>query len=399
MLVLRNCRLVGALTEDVSLDSADILIRAGLIASIDPCGARYDGEFTELDINGATVLPGLIDAHVHLHYTRPTQPDSFFVDPCTRSFDVLTYAQYLLSLGITTVRDCGDDMYYPSVAVRNAIAQGIVTGPRILCCGLTLNPTECGTESYTNMMFIVDSAEDARKGVRTNWQKGADFIKLYGSGSMMTVGAEPGMLIMEEDEIRAAVQAAKRRGIYCAIHAHGEEAIDVAVRSGVRTIEHASFITEETLCYMDGRDDCGIVPTLFVTSDLLSGHGDSADMSAAAYQKVSSCVDHIRSSLRNAYKNHDVLIGWGTDTRMSSYKATPCMEFKMRKEFLGCDNIDILKQATINSARLIRVDDKVGTVKVGKCADLIIVNGDPVADIECMYTPPAGVIKGGAVIR
>ena len=125
MLVLRNCRLVGALTEDVSLDSADILILAGLIASIDPCGARYDGEFTELDINGATVLPGLIDAHVHLHYTRPTQPDSFFVDPCTRSFDVLTYAQYLLSLGITTVRDCGDDMYYPSVAVRNAIAQGI----------------------------------------------------------------------------------------------------------------------------------------------------------------------------------------------------------------------------------------------------------------------------------
>jgi len=398
MFVLRNCAFVEALTEDTKLKTGDILMRDGKIERIEPCGSAFEGEYEEMDVKGATVLPGIIDMHVHLHYTHALQAEAWFVDPATRTFDCLKYAQHLLNIGVTTVRDAGDDKFRPATAVKNAIAQGLVSGPRIIDAGMILCPTEIGTEIFENITMYVDSPMEMRKAVRLNFQKGAEFIKLYGSGSMMSSGSEPGMRIMEEDEIREAVKIAASKNSYCAIHCHGSEAIDLAVRCGVRTIEHASFIGDKTLQTMDGRTDVGIVPTLAVLRDITENTDSSSDYGSFVIEKTRRRMEEIAKALKNAYR-YDILIGWGTDVQLAAYQKFPGMEFKMRKELLGYANTDILKQATLNSARLIMKDDQIGSIKVGKCADLIVVNGNPVEDISVMYTPPAHVFKDGKQIR
>jgi imidazolonepropionase-like amidohydrolase len=228
--------------------------------------------------------------------------------------------------------------------------------------------------------------------------KGADFIKLYGTGSMMAKGSEPGVQIMDDDEILEAVRVAESKGSYCAMHAHGTKAIDAAVHCGVSTIEHASFIGEETLKYMDGRTDCGIVPTLATVWDIIENTDPTTDYGSYVIAKVKELVSEISSCLSNACKNHDVLVGWGTDTPMSAYLNDPGMEFRVRKQLLDCSNIDLLKQATINSAKIMRLDDSIGSIKEGKCADLIVLKGDPVADISVMNEKPVHVIKSGKLI-
>jgi imidazolonepropionase-like amidohydrolase len=398
MLILRNCSFVEALTEGTDLKTGDILMKDGTIEQIEPCGSAFEGRYEEMDVHGATVMPGLIDMHVHLFYTRALQAEARFVEPAMRVFDCLRYAQHLLNIGVTTLRDAGDDEFRPATAVKNAVNQGIVIGPRILDSGMILCPTEIGTELFENITRYVDSPMEMRKAVRYNFQKGAQFIKLYGSGSIMSAGSEPGLRIMEEDEIREAVKIAASKNSYCAIHSHGSEAIDLAVRCGVRTVEHASFISDKTLQYMDGRTDVGIVPTLAVLKKLTENTDTNSDYGSFVVEKTRRVMNDIVKALKNAYR-YNILIGWGTDVPLAAYQKFPGAEFQMRKELLDYANIDILKQATINGARLIMKDDQIGSLKVGKCADLIVVNGDPVQDIRVMYTPPAHVFKDGKLIR
>lgn len=395
MIILRNCRFVEALTEETDLKIGDILVENGIIKDIAPVGTINNIGYKELDVKGSTVMPGLIDMHVHLSFVRPSQAEILLLSKPSFAFDCLKYAQFLLNIGITTVRDVGDDISFPTVALRNAIEEGVVVGPSVIASGATLCPHEPGVEIMENLLEYVNGPIEMRRLVRKNFQKGADFIKLYGSGSMMSQGGDPGVRILEEDEISEAVKIASIRGSYVAMHAHGAEAIDVGVKSGVRTIEHASLISDETLQYMNGRQDVGIVPTLAILHDLIVGdHQEFPE----AVKKINKVKDNVKNSLKNAC-NYDVLIGWGTDVSYASYKKDPGLEFKMRKEFLEYSNVEILKQATINSAKLLMLDDKIGTVKVGKHADLIVVNGDPTEDISVMYNPPAHVIKGGNLIR
>lgn len=393
-LVLRNCRLVPELTEGTGLAAADLVIEGERIREIVACGTLVDGEYQEMDVGGRTVMPGLIDMHVHLFMGRTYTGDPV-PTPCSRAFDCLKYAQFLLDIGITTIRDVGDDENYPTIALRNAINADDIVGPRMKCSGLTMIPPERGIDSMLHMCGIFSGPEDLRRMVRENFMKGADFVKLYGTGSMISPGSTPGRRILEEDEILEAVTLASRKGSYCACHCHGTEAIDVMLECGVRTIEHASLIAEETLRKMDGRSDVGIVPTVAVTSEevlLADGEDD------AVLERFESVRAQMYECLGRA-KNYDVLIGWGTDMSLSAYQAYPYMEFKVRKEMLGYENLEILKQATINSARLMGLDGDIGSVKAGKYADLIIVDGDPVADISVMYRSPMHVIKGGSVIR
>jgi len=397
MLLIKNCRFIPELTEGTALREGDLLIKDGKIEAILPSGAKPCNAGT-IDVNGATVMPGLIDMHVHLFFTHDLQAESLLVDPCTRSFECLRYAQYLLQIGVTTVRDAGEDEYYPSVAVRNAIDAGIVEGPRVVCAGMTLCPTEAGYDLFRNTTCRVDGVLEMRKAVRTNFMKGAQYIKLYGSGSMMAKSGEPGMQIMDEDEICEAVRVASSKGSYCAMHAHGTRAIDSAVRCGVRTIEHASYIGEETLCFMDGRTDCGIVPTLATLRHIIHNTDPNTDYGSYVIEKVKASMGDIACHLKNAYKNHDVLIGWGTDTPIRAYTDDPGMEFRTRKQLLDCTNIDLLKQATINSAKLMGLEDSIGSLKAGKCADMIVVEGDPVSDIAVMYNKPKYVIMNGQIV-
>lgn len=186
------------------------------------------------------------------------------------------------------------------------------------------------------------------------------FLKLYGSASMHAPGRETGIPIIEPEEIRAAVRVAQNYNTYVAIHCHGARAIDNAVRAGVHTVEHAS--NEETQI------------------------------------RLGKIKDRVIASLKNAYQ-HNILIGWGTDVIRDYYVDRPDTEFRLCKEWLEYSDEDIIKQATVNSARLMYMDDRIGTIKAGKDADVILVKGDPSRDIRVMYQKPLHVIKGGKLVR
>lgn len=390
MLLLKNCKLVSELTEGTDLTMADVVLDGKIIANVAPCGSIAEDGCEVMDLKGATLLPGLINAHAHLFMADHPKAYWEYLPVSERAMNSLRFAQYLLDNGYTTVRDCGDD-HFCSVAVRNQINAGYFKGPDVICSGPTIMPSEIGCEGLEWMCRFCDTPMDYRVAARDAFKNGAEFVKIYGTGSMICPGSVPGARIMMADEIREAVAVAKVKQSYAAIHCHGAECIDLAVENGVRTIEHATFIEEETLKKMDGRTDVGLILTVSLVYNWLKMDPIPADKKET--------IDHMVASLRNAYHNHDVLIGWGTDIDMPIQMQEVGGEFRLRKELLDFSNIDMLKQATINSAKLLMIDHKVGSIKVGKQADLVVIDGDPVKDISLMYTAPAHVIKSGTLIR
>ncbi len=416
MLIVKNCKFISELLEGSTVQKGTLYLEDGKIVKIASAeeiiqeeseakpaeAAKLFSEAPEpvtiLDVDGATVMPGMIDMHTHLQMGNSYDSDLSSVQPTipSETLDCLRFAQEFLKMGYTTVRDCGDVAGNPTFAVRNAIQSGYIKGPRLICSGVTLCPHERGIyDTATGGARFVDSPMEMRKAVRTVIGEGADMVKIYGSGSMLSPGSLADLKILEEDEIQEAVKIATSKGTYVACHCHAEEAIDICARNGVRTMEHASFISEETCKRLAGKEDQGIVITLACTEpDVHIADGYGAEVQAR-FDKVSSRVYHC---LRNAY-DHGVLIGWGTDCSLNAYQKYPQAEFRARKERLGFENIDILKQCTINSAKLLGLEEEIGTIKVGKAADLIVVDGDPVADITVMYQLPKHVIKGGELIR
>lgn len=401
--VLKHCRLIQELSEEGAPAFADVVISDGIIASIKESDTEaYEG-IDSVDLKEKTLMPGIIDAHIHLSMTETNPAEANYVDPCTRTLRDLKYAGYLLDIGVTTVRDCGEDRYFSVTALRNGINEGIVQGPHIYTSGITMTPTNAGgtpdSEFGYMVPYNVDSREDMRRAVRINFAHGADFIKLYGTGSMMGKGSVPGIGIMEDDEILEAVRIAAENETYCAIHCHGAKAIVQALKCGVRTIEHASFIDEEGLDLLSGRKDAGIIPTLSVTMELIEHTDPDSEYGKHVISKVSALLEQIRTCLNGAYQRGDILIGWGTDQSLAAYVREPGSEFRHRHDFLGWKNIDILKQATISSAVLMGIDDHTGSVAAGKDADLIAVEGDPAEDITIMYQKPEHVFLRGRMIR
>ncbi len=382
MFVLKNCKLIPELTEGTELIVADIVMEGNQISAIVPCGTEHAASAEVWDLEGKTVLPGLINGHLHLF-----GGDDIMNIPTGISAPLygLRFAQFLLKNGYTTVRNCSDYREFSIITLRNEINAGHFVGPTIISSGPLVAPTEIPSD--IPWCSYCDTVDDVRRVVRRNLANGADFTKIYASGTMLAPGkSNPDICIMSEDEITESVKISEMKGTYVAAHCHSSKAIDACVRCGVRTIEHATFITEETLQRMDGRTDVGIIITMSPFATLVKKD---------IYKPI---ADRMNECLKNIYR-HDVIIGWGTDIGLEAQTQEVGAEFRLRKEWLGFDNLDLLKQATINTAKLLMIDDEVGTVRVGKKADLVIIDGDPVEDISLMYTAPAGVIKNGTVVR
>lgn len=389
-LLIKNCSFVPELTEGYAGTCGDVLVEDGKIAAI---GENLtDAEARVLDIGGKTLIPGIIDMHVHL---GPVHGD---VRVAGKSiFESYKFAKYLMSIGVTTVRDCGNDYFLPATALREAIKEGLLRGPRILSSGNTLSTTAVGNEYYTAFITEHDGPVAMRKAARDTFKKGADFIKMTGSGSIMSPGSDPGMRILEDDEILEVVKIANLFNSHVAVHAHGADAVYHCIKCGVRTVEHASFIDQRSIDLLKGNDEQGITMTLSVLLSGLDANESSDPTFAYVNELTARIAGTVKSCLKNAY-DQGVLIGWGTDIELQAYQRDPGMEFRARKE-LGIADLDILKQATINSAKLLMLDDVIGTVKVGKAADLIVVDGKPQEDISCMYHPPVHVVCAGRLVE
>lgn len=392
MLVLRNARIIQELTPGFDGNMADIVVDGERIVEILPAKTAKGADV--LDMTGNTVMPGLIEAHLHLDlsgmdvYEENVMPDVY------RGMRALKLAQDNLRRGYTTVRDLGDRNNIV-LYVAKAIKEGLVVGPDILASGKIITPTECGNEYFGGMYLEADSPAEFRKAVRKQYQLGADWIKVMATGAVMNPGGSPGEPIIMEDEMRAVCETANYVGKPVAIHCHGVEGTKMAIRCGVRTVEHSSIMDDECIRMYLASDQTFPIPTLAPMTNFVEF---SEDKPKFYVEKASGIRKQMIESMRAAYAA-GVKLGWGTDAGVYvGSHGDGIYEFRIRVNELEFSPKDCLIQATKNNSEILMIDHEVGTIEEGKKANIIAVKGNPDENINSLEDIQL-VIKGGKVVN
>jgi len=381
-----------------------IRIEDDRIAAVEPWSPPPAGA-TIIDWSGMTVLPGLIDMHTHLADWGQT---SNIAEPLLHSQQEVAligaeHARVTLRAGFTTVHDVGCYRAFSDVALRDAINAGWVEGPRMNVVGAYITVPGGGGE-VTGLAADVVVPADMRVGVVTDandaklktaylFTHGVDTIKMIATGAVLAEGTEPGQLELSEEEMRAVVAEAANRGGYATAHAHGAEGIKAAIRSGVRSIEHASLIDDEGIALAKAR---GVWLVMDVyNGDYIAEVGTKEGWPQGYLRKNRETTDAQRAGFRKAVKA-GVHIAFGTDAGVYPHGLNARQFAYMVKN--GMTPMQAIQAATIEGARLLRWDKDVGTIAPGRFADMVAVKGDPLADVRVLEKVDA-VMKGGAVVR
>ncbi|MBE7157655.1 MAG: amidohydrolase family protein [Rhodospirillales bacterium] len=403
-LVIKAAHLIDPVAGTVQ-DNVAVVIDGDKIRSVGPA-AQVTGTLPAgakvIDLGKATVLPGLIDCHVHLS----SNPGKYYEGILRQSStDIATimhlYARRTLFAGFTTVRNVGA-VDYLDFALRRAINAGDVVGPRMLCCGVPLSAT--GGHGDLNGMSpslhidtvasdIADGPEAIRKTVRNNVKYGADWIKILASAGVLSEEESVGRPQYSEEEMKAAVDEAKLWGRSVAAHAHGSEAIKMAVRAGVKSIEHCSLVDDEGIRLMKEKD-AWLVPTIYCV-DYVNAEYTKLGFPQHVLDKA-AMVDKQRIETFRKAVQAGVHIAFGTDAGVYPHGQN-AREFHYMVE-RGMTPMAAIQAATTGAAELIGWKDKVGQLAPGYFADLIAVSDDPVANIRTLENVPF-VVKGGVLYK
>jgi imidazolonepropionase-like amidohydrolase len=404
-IVVHAGRLIDGVTK-TPRTNVSILIHDDRITGIQP-GFVTPAGAQVIDLSKSTVLPGLIDCHVHV--TGQFDGGNPIAEAVTETrFDAAVkstaYARRTLLAGFTSVRDVGADTGVV-LALKKQIAKGLIDGPRMWVSGAPLGPTGGHTDQSTGLDpelsdpawadNIVDSPEEARKAVREHKKEGVDLIKIMPSGGVLSVNDDPNRQLMADDEIKAVIDTAHALGLKVAAHAHGKQAIETAVRLGVDSIEHGSFADAQTYQLMK-QHGTYLVPTLLVAQtvyDIAKAHPEQLNPSSAA--KALAVAPRIQKNLHDAYMA-GVKIAFGTDQGFAPH-GTNAREFALMVK-AGMKPMDAIVAATGSAADLIGDTQDIGSVQPGRYADLVAVNGDPLADITQLERVQF-VMKGGAIYK
>ena len=382
-----------------------ILTEDERIARIEPCGATPAGA-ERVDWSGYTVLPGLIDLHTHL---ADAGQDADVALPLKTSPQATALigaqnARTTLLAGFTTVRDVGTYRGLTDVALRDAINPGRVPGPRMFVAGAYITVPGGGGE--LNGVVPNDRASGrhaARRGARCPRKRatraeflfanGVDFLKLIATGAVLAIGTEPGERELTEEQMRAAVEVARAHGCYATAHAHGAEGIKAAIRAGVRSIEHASLIDDEGLRM---AKDAGVwlVMDIF-NGDWIDEVGTREGWPEEYLRKNRETTDVQREGFAKAVKM-GVRIGFGTDAGVYPHGLN-ARQFAYMVRY-GMTPLQAIRSATVEAAALLGHEGEIGSLRAGTFADMIAVEGDPLADVRVLESV-AGVIKGGERVR
>ena len=406
IVAIKAARLIDG-TGKPTIANAVIVVNDNMITAVGttaqikiPNGAKV------IDLGNTTLLPGFIDSHTHVI-------GRILGDPDGTSADVRDYqgfaailgtrnAYNLLMAGFTTIRNVGapnfDDM-----ALRKAINEGWVSGPRMITAGHAIGITggHCDENGYRPGLFdngikdgIANGPEEGRAAVRYQVKYGADVIKVCETGGVLSEGDAVGATQLTYEEIKAIVDEATKLDRRVAAHAHGTEGIKIAVRAGVTSIEHGSFLDDEGAKMMAERGTW-LVPTLMAGEGVerLAKNGTVKGLIA---EKALAAAAAMRNGIRTAYRNK-VKIAFGTDSGVIPH-GTNAREFFLMVEWGGLSPMESIMAGTINAATLLGWEKRVGSLEVGKYADIVAVLGDPLSDIKRMESVTF-VMKNGIVYK
>ncbi|HVR81103.1 MAG TPA: amidohydrolase family protein [Luteimonas sp.] len=382
-----------------------VLVEGERIASVSEGGSAPAG-VQVLELGDVTLLPGLIDVHVHITGDHTGGTGNYYQDiltlgPADEAVSAHVYAKRTLDAGFTTVRSVGSGSYI-DVALRNAIDRGLVQGPRIIAATLPLGATGGHADNATgfapNIEFhgetgVADGVDAVRARVRENVKHGADVIKFMASAGVLSNEASVGAPQYSQAEMDAIVDEAHRWGKKVAAHAHGTEAIKMAIRAGVDSVEHCSFIDDEGL-KLAKQHGTWLVFDIYNDDYILAEYG-KLGVPPAQIAKEKLVGRTQRENFRKAVQAGEKL-AFGTDAGVYPH-GWNAKQFAKEVEW-GMSPLQAIRSATVNAAELLGWQDRVGAIKPGYYADMIAVAGDPLADVSVLEHV-GFVMKGGAVVR
>ena len=386
------------------LDNQAIHIEGERIVAIADYKNDSPAEGRWIDWSGYTVLPGLMDMHTHLigNITSSEVAAPLYTSAAEDVLQGVANARRTLRAGFTTVRDVGCYRAFTDVALRNAIDGGIVDGPRMFVAGAYITVSGGGGEVTGFAPDVVIPAEmrrgvansetEVRQRVRELISGGATFIKVIATGAVLTAGTTPGAAEYSEAEIRAAVDEAAQYGIFVTAHAHGAEGIKRAVRAGVRSIEHASYLDDEGIALMK-QHGTWLVADIY-NGDYIAETGRRDRWSEEIMRKNDETTQRQREGFAKAVKA-GVRVAFGTDSGVYPH-GDNARQFAYMVRY-GLTPMDAIRSATLSSAQLLAGERDLGSISAGKFADMIAVAGDPLLDID-QLRQVRGVIKAGRQI-
>jgi imidazolonepropionase-like amidohydrolase len=407
-LLFKNARIFDGASAECA-EGQWLRVADGLIQEIAsrPLAPR-DGEQV-IDVTGRTLMPGLIDAHVHAFASDVAVARMQAHGEAYRTAHAVRMLGHALDCGFTTVRDIGGGNY----SLYKAVADGLIRAPNFLYAGKILSMTgghgdmrqidqapryapACACVESNMFSVMADGVDECLKQTREQLRQGAHCIKLMGSGGVASPTDPIWMNQYREDEIRAIVGECTERRSYASAHCHPASAVRRCVEFGVRAIEHGTLIDADTAAFVAARG-AFVVPTVVVIHALvelgrqLGFPPQSQDKAEFAVKQAISGLDLMRTA--------GVKVVYGTDLLGSTY-TQQCREFRLRREVFT--PLEMLRQATSVAAEMMMMEGQIGCVSVGARADLLVVDGDPLADIERVAADGRHlltIVRGGELVK
>ncbi|SHJ05021.1 Imidazolonepropionase [Hymenobacter daecheongensis DSM 21074] len=382
-----------------------LVLEKGRVTAVQPGYTTGTAADKVIDLQSRTVLPGLIDCHVHLEHetSKAAFLQEFTQNPADVAFSALGYARKTLLAGFTTVRDLGGSGV--NVALRNAVNAGQVVGPRIFTAGKAISGTGGHmdpTNGYREDLMgvpgpaegVANGPDQCRQAVREQYKRGVDLIKIASTGGVLSVAKDGSSAQMTEVEIRAVVETARDLGLRVACHAHGAEGMKRAIRAGVQSIEHGTLMDDETMQLMK-KYGTWYVPTITAGKSVADSARIPGYYPPLVTPKALAIGPKLQANFGRAYKA-GVRIAFGTDAAVYRHGVN-ALEFQYMVE-AGMPAYEALRAATVSAAELLGESENLGTLEPGKLADLVAVDGDPLQDIKIMQRVRF-VMKQGVVYR
>lgn len=394
--------LIDGKTNDVQVQMT-IIIEGNKIIAVEKGFSKPGTTDKLIDLSKKTVMPGLIDMHVH--FEGETNKDQalqrFTLNEADVAFRSTVFARRTLMAGFTTVRDLGGSGV--NTSLRNAINQGLVTGPRIFSAGKSIATTgghADPTNGYRKDLMgdpgpnegVINSVEDARKAVRQRYKDGSDLIKITATGGVLSIAKDGSGPQFTDDELKAIIETAKDYGMHTAAHAHGVEGMKRAVLAGITTIEHGTKMTEEIMDLMIQKGTF-YVPTISAGKFVAEQAKVPGYYHPLVTPKALEIGPQIQQTFAKAYKR-GVKIAFGTDAGVFPHGDNG-KEFTFMVE-AGMPAMEAIKAATVTSAGILGMSDKIGTIDPGKFADLVATDENPLKNIKTMEKV-SFVMKEGVV--